>query len=222
MTKQTLLPTLALALGLFSCNPDCDSVLGLRITTADTEVGNEILITAQPPSSLEGRRVFIEDKEVEVRYAADMGLIAKVPEGLSGTVDVRVEDPDCADFVSLNLEVHDESFFENNPAYVFPTIPEIVVPTLQVSFPPSIENAWLHPENLDYCIWFTLVADASNTCTRVIDSSKSFEQSTCNRSDDSRLYRQNPMFGYIDENDKVHLTIVRSDGPEEFEGVLSI
>jgi len=220
MNFRKLLYTLIFAAGLFSCNPDCDSVFGLRITTAATEAGNEILITAQAPSSIQGRRVFINNKEVETKFAENMGLIAKVPEGLSGAVDVRVEDPDCADFISLNLDVQNASFFENNPQYVFPTIPEIVIPTLQVAFPPSIENAWLHPENLDYCIWFRLVPDDLQNCTRVIDPAESFEQSTCFRSDENRLYRQNPMFGYIDANDHVHLTILRSDGPEEFEGRL--
>ena len=220
MTKRIHLCTLILAAGLFSCNPDCESVFGLRITTAATEAGNEILITAQPPSSLQGRRVFIKEKEVQTRFAENMGLVVTVPDGLSGAVDVRVEDPDCADFVSLNLDVEDASFFENNPQFVFPTIPEIVIPTLQAAFPPSIENAWLHPENLDYCIWFKIVPDASGNCTRVIDPANSFEQSTCFRSDDNRLYRQNPMFGYIDVNDKIHLTILRSDGPEEFDGCL--
>jgi hypothetical protein len=223
MNNRTHLLALILSVALFSCNPDCDSVFGLRITTAATEAGNEVLITAQPPSSLQGRRVFIENKEVETRFADNMGLVVAVPEGLSGAVDVRVEDPDCADFVSLNLDVQDASFFQNNPQFVFPTIPEIIIPTVQAPFPPSIENAWLNVENIDYCIWIVLLTDSlTGDCIRVLDSELSFEQSTCYKDNPNKslLYKQNHISGYLDLDGNIFMTIHRPGGDENLTGRL--
>ncbi len=224
MTK--CLPAFLSALAIFgglSCNPDCDSVFGLRITTSKTEAGNEILITAQPPSALEGRRIYIEGKEVETRFAENMGLVARVPDDAAGIVEVRVEDPDCADFVSLDLDVEDASFYKDNPDYVFPTIPEIIIPTVPADFPPSIENAWLNVENIDYCIWIVLLTDSlTGDCIRVFDSELSFEQSTCYKAsaDTTLLYQQNHLSGYLDLDSNIYMTIHRASGDENFVGRL--
>lgn len=231
MTVKNLLPLLGLiALSLFSCNPDCDSLIGLRPVSDIALDGGEFMLTASPISSLENRKVFINDIPCPTRFIKDEGLVVSFPDGHSfeGTADVRVEDPDCLDFISLDLDVVDNTFFLNNPDYIFPVIPEIIIPTIPQDFPPSIENAWLHPENLDYCIWFTLLKDVSinsmgdtiTNCRRVFDSSNSFEQSTCykNSPDHNMYYKLNPLSGYIDENNNIIMTIHRPTGEEEFHG----
>ena len=205
----------------FSCNPDCDALLGLQVKGGHGCEGDQIVLTANPLHALDGRRVFFNDIPAESFFSENMGLIVTIPEGegLNGPVEIRVEDPDCVDFVALDFNVADPLFFENNAQFVFPLIPEIIIPNVPQGFPPSIENAWLHPENIDYCIWFTLISDGDN-CTRIFDPANSFEQSTCFKGDPNSnlLYKENPLSGYIDANDNVFVTIHRVDGEEHFQG----
>lgn len=225
---------LILSAALFSCNPDCDSVVGLRVTYGPMLIGDahpsglpgqQILLTAEPPSSLAGRRIFFKDMEVKnVEFIPGKGLSVRIPESMpEGQVELRVEDPDCVDFVSLNFDVVNSEFFENNPNYVFPPFPEIVVPTLQPSFPPTIENAWLSVNELDYCIWFKFAKDANGNCTTELDPMTSREQcfGDCLTSRDS-LYDDNPVSGVIDPaNNFIHIIVNRTrwnGGYEEFVG----
>lgn len=222
MAKQTSSIVLLISFfSFFSCNPDCDSLLGLQVKSEYACEGDQIVLTANPLQALEGRRVYFNDVPANSFFSEKVGLVVTIPEGqgLDGKVELRVEDPDCVDFVALDFNVADPLFFENNPQYVFPLIPEIIIPNIPQDFPPSIENAWLHVENIDYCIWFTLISDSGN-CTRILDPANSFEQSTCFKNDPDKnlLYKLNPMSGYIDSDDNVFVTIHRIDGEEHFQG----
>ncbi|MCB0572047.1 MAG: hypothetical protein KDC66_19915 [Phaeodactylibacter sp.] len=211
-----------LSIGLnYRCNPDCDSLPGLSISTTENPAGYEVLIRANPPSALQGRKVFFGDMLAEQsRFIDNVGLAVTVPDGLNpGKVEMRIEDPDCQDFVALDFNVTSADFFQDNPDYVFPPLPEIIIPTLPADFPPSIENAWLSPQNLDYCLWFKFVADADGNCTQTLDPLTSFEQSTCGKA--GVLYEENQMSGYMDSHGVMHLSVERANGSlEEFEGEL--
>lgn len=202
----------------WACNPDCDSLIGVSLSSTVNAGGHQVLISAQPSSALEGRRVFFDDKEVETNYIQDRGLVVTVPEDVSGDMELRIEDPDCVDFIAFNFEVVNEAYFVNNPTYVFPPTPEIIIPNLPADFPPSIENAWLHPVNTDYCFWFKFLPDMDGKCTKFIDPVNSFEQSTCGS--DSELYSNNPLSGRVEADGSVFVTVNRPGGTEDFEGAL--
>ncbi|MEO1261502.1 MAG: hypothetical protein AAFZ15_22045 [Bacteroidota bacterium] len=203
---------------LFSCNPDCDSLVGLQLSSTLNPSGYEVVISADPPSSLQGRRIFFNDSEVETTFVDGHGIKVKVPEGISGNVELRIEDPDCVDFVSFDYTVVGESFFNDNPEYIFPPTPEIIIPNVPADFPPSIENAWLHPINVDYCFWFKFLPDTLGHCTKFIDPINSFEQSTCGSAD--RLYSNNPLSGRVEPDGSVFVTVNRPGGTEDFTGLL--
>src|SRR5690606_4358539 len=105
---------------LLSCNPDCDSLTGDNLSSTLNSRGYEVLISADPPSALQGRRIFFNDTEVESTFIDGNGLMVKVPDGLAGGVELRIEDPDCVDFLSFDYTVVGETFFQDNPNYVFP------------------------------------------------------------------------------------------------------
>lgn len=205
----------------YHCNPDCDSLPGLSISTAENPTGYEVLIRTNPPTALQGRKVYFDDVLAEKsRFIDGMGLAVTVPDGVDpGKVEMKIEDPDCLDFVALDFNVTTADFFQNNPDYVFPPLPEIIIPMLPTDFPPSIENAWLSPQNLDYCLWFKFVPDSDGNCTQTLNPLTSFEQSTCGTS--GVLYEANHMSGFMDSRNILHLSIERANGSlEEFEGQL--
>ncbi len=223
MIRRSTIPFFfLLVIGMsYHCNPDCDSLPGLSISTIENPAGFEVLIRANPPSALQGRKVFFDEVAAErSRFIDNVGLAVTVPGGLNpGKVEMRIEDPDCQDFVALDFNVTGADFFLNNPDYVFPPLPEIIIPTLPADFPPSIENAWLSPQNLDYCLWFKFVPNPDGHCTLTLDPLTSFEQSTCQTA--GVLYEQNQMSGFMDSRGILHLSIERADGSlEEFEGQL--
>lgn len=234
MNKTLAFASLLLALCQMGCNPDCTSISGLRLSSGFNPAGYEILITANPPDVLRNRRVLFRDDPVDsVRFVEGQGLIVKIPENLAvGAVDLKIEDPDCADYVTLDFEVVDPDFFVNNLGdYAFPPLPEIIIPNLPVTdFPPSIENAWLSVNELDYCMWFKFVrevdANGDTVCTYKIDPVNSFEQcfGPCKgfTNDADCPYDDNPMFGIIDPvHNYISVTVDRTrtnNGYEEFTG----
>ncbi|MEL6276169.1 MAG: hypothetical protein AAFU03_13800, partial [Bacteroidota bacterium] len=83
-----------------------------------------------------------------------------VPENTAEATEVRIEDGDCVDFANFGFTVVDEAFFVNNPQFVSPFPPNIVIPTIPPSFPPVLDQAWISPQNPDYCLWFVMVKDS--------------------------------------------------------------
>lgn len=226
--RRTYIMLFALAFGFYSCNPDCDSVQRLKLSTDLNPAGYEVLVTANPISSLKGRRVYFGKAEVETKFNNDVGLIVTVPEGISGVTDLRVEDPDCVDFISMDFNVVEGDFFQNNTNFIFPPAPEIVIPTIPGVFPPTIENAWLSPVNSDYCLWFgpfqpyhfIVNGDTLFTDDTFIVAAGSFELSACGNT--NAYYHNNPFYGIVNyQTGEISITIDRSSkglGTEEFTG----
>lgn len=222
-TSRLFLPTIILAALLLSCNPDCDSLFNVQAAAITNLAGGEVLLRTPNPNNinqLNGRNIFVNDKELgadDMSFYTDFGLVVKLPEGLTGETLLEVEDFDCGR-VPVRLSLQDESFFRNNPDFIIPTPPDVIIPSIPPVFPADITNAWISPNNPDYCLWFgpykvyefrdgndnLVFADVTN-----IVASGSFELSTCR--DESKFYHNNPFFGIVDTvNNHIELTVDRS------------
>lgn len=209
------------------CNPDCTPLLGLQVLPAVGESGTEVLIKATPLESLISQDVEISFNSKPVtqkKFHPQLGLVVTVPDGVEGQADLVISNPDCSERLPFNAVP--ASFFEANKSFIPPSIPQIFIPISPLPpFPPSLENAWLCPENTDYCIWFKFLKDPKGKCTSSIDPTQSFEQSTCNGGNAALLYNKNPIFGVVDKDKNlVHFWIDRTKNPngnlgtEEFIG----
>ncbi|MBK8501700.1 MAG: hypothetical protein IPL46_05550 [Saprospiraceae bacterium] len=177
--KPLITVALFLVLGLFSCNPDCNTSSNgnISIDSAPAILAgreNQILLRSIPANFLRGRQVFIDNEipngpplQVDATFEPMLdGLIVTIPEDIAAvrTPNVYVDDPDC----SANLLVVDpllirsEEFFFTSDAFIVPPIPIIIVPAPAVTPPISITNAWLTPYDRDYCMWFVPVKDAND------------------------------------------------------------
>jgi len=223
MKTSRILPTIILAALLLSCNPDCDSLFNVQAAAVTNLAGGEVLLRTPNLNNinqLNGRNIFVNDKELgadDMSFYPDFGLVVKLPQGVSGETVLEVEDFDCGR-VPVRLSLQDESFFRNNPDFIIPTPPDIIIPSIPPVFPADITNAWISPNNPDYCLWFgpykvyefrdandnLVFADVTN-----IVASGSFELSTCR--DESKYYHNNPFFGIVDTiNNHIELTVDRS------------
>lgn len=195
----------------FACNPDCKSIQGIGVNTKDVYNGYQFVITATPLSSLEGRKVFIGDKLADSEFIEGVGLVVTAPSKndlAPGPKELRIEDPDCLDvFILEDFQIREEGYFDNIGSFSPPIPPEIIIPNLPATFPSSIDNAWLSPNNVGYCLWFTMYKDTTflngDTIlhnTNLIDPERSFEQATCLCERDNSLlpYATNRMGGVID------------------------
>jgi len=230
---------LAFFLSLTGCNPDCENLTGVFFSEHPMLAEQEILIEAVNPNSLQGRSVFFANQRAETRFEPGFGLVARLPDGLTGdNVEMRIEDPDCTDFVRFNLNVQEPAFFASNPAFIPPAPPEVIIPTPNPPLPPSINNAWISPNDTDYCIWFRVMpADSTDDNPTsflisphpVIDAAgverSSRELSVgrltgCNPTEENALYHDNPVFGMIDtKSNRIEFWIDRGGlGVEEFTG----
>ncbi|MEO5583506.1 MAG: hypothetical protein ABIR66_12510 [Saprospiraceae bacterium] len=235
MNKQRLLWTTFLMITgiiLFSllqqsCNPTCQPLVGLEVVPAVGMPGTEVIIKASPLESLLDQNLTISFNSKPVtkqKFYPNLGLIVTVPEGVEGPADLLISNPDCEE--RLNFNAVTQSFFEKNKGFIPPGVPQIFIPLSPLPpFPPSLENAWLHPVNTDYCIWFKFLKDPKGKCTSALDPTQSFEQSTCNGANTALLYNKNPIFGTLDKDKNiVHFWIDRTKSPggnlgsEEFIG----
>ncbi|MEP7269292.1 MAG: hypothetical protein ABI844_16855 [Saprospiraceae bacterium] len=228
MKLKLLLLSIVIASFIFnSCNPSCEPLLGLEVMPNVGTPGTEVLIRATPLESLLQSDISISfgNKPVlNMKFHPNLGLVVTIPEGVSGQTDLIIASPDCKE--KLNFNSVETSFFEANKSFIPPSIPQILIPISPLpAFPPSLENAWLHPEMTDYCIWFKFLKDPKGKCTSSIDPTQSFEQSTCNGSNTALLYNKNPIFGVLDKDKNlVHFWIDRTKslngnlGVEEFIG----
>ncbi len=209
------------------CNPACEPLLGLEVFPAVGASGTEVLIRASPIESLIDQELDISfnGKPVVARkFHPNLGLVVTIPEGVEGQTDLLIANPDCEE--RLDFNVVSESFFEKNKGFIPPSVPQLFIPINPLPpFPPSLENAWLHPIKTDYCIWFKFLKDPKGKCTTSLDPTQSFEQSTCNGANTTLLYNKNPIFGVLDKDKNlVHFWIDRTKsvggnlGTEEFIG----
>lgn len=221
-----------LSIGIWSCNPDCQSITGVQIIPEVSPETYQVLVTAPDVDALKGRKVFFGDKEAVSTFVEDIGLVTQVPDGMnSGAVQVRIQDLDCNDIlINEGFQVVNQSDYFNTAQFMSPTPPEFIIPSIPPAFPPSVDNAWLSPQAVDYCLWFitlkdTVDASATPPVLRdltTLDPRLSFEQSTCGSGDPSVLYQANPITGTIDPaRNIIEITIDRSNstgGTESYTG----
>lgn len=187
----------------FACNPECQSLQGVKLSTNMTLENYEIYIDATPRESLKNRKVFFDEIFVPSVYNDSVGLIFKVPTG-QNPKSVRIEDPDCLEVYTFPFQVVDANYFSTIENFVPPIPPEIVIPTINIPFPQSVDNAWLSPDEPEYCLWFTMYKDikpnGDTVATNLIDPGNSFEQATCccKRSDPNLPFAMNRMGGIVD------------------------
>ncbi len=209
-----------------SCNPDCMSLVNVQSSTTLNPVGYEILITANPISDLKGRKVFFGDVEAKSVFHEGFGLVVEVPAGVSGNLEIKIEDPDCLDVQTIPFNVIDDDYFFKNIDFVPPTPPDIIIPEIPIAFPSYVDNAWLSADNPGYCLWFKM-HKVNGEETSLVNPDSSFEQSTCWCEQDFNVshlpYAMNRMGGVIDkESNFIHIFIDRTPiggTIEEFSGM---
>ncbi|MBK7870681.1 MAG: hypothetical protein IPJ74_08355 [Saprospiraceae bacterium] len=247
----TLLFSVGLLLGFQSCNPECDTLQtsNVFVPPGPYEEGTELAITAQPANAIEGRKIFVSSKtqtgssfttELKSRFIEELGAaVVEIPTETDIDVQFFIEDPDCGNLIPIGetSKVVDPSFFVDNPFFITPTPPLIIIPSPPVAPPPAVVNAWFSPNNREYCIWFVPAADTIN--------GKRVEYSTlvpaafpikgsgeargsvelaagCNPSSQFKLYHNNPVSGIIDrEKNIIKITIDRTNknlGKEDLVG----
>ena len=125
----------------------------------------------------------------------------------------------------------------NNPFFITPIPPLIILPSPPLAPPPAVVNAWFSPQNRDYCIWFVPTMDTLADGTIIeypalrpgsLDgggppASGSLELSAnCDGDAGNRLYHRNSVSGIVDrEANLIRISIDRTSkglGIEDFEG----
>ena len=172
LSLQALL-IIGIALCVLSCNPECESLPGnnIQLPPGPFQAGTEMLISSTPSNFLQGRSISISmagadptsAEMLPTRFVEELGgVVVTLPASISNNVSFFVNDPDCSGSVipiSDATSLVDETFFENNPFFVTPAPPLIIIPTIPPAVPPAVVNAWFSPNNRDYCIWFNPTLD---------------------------------------------------------------
>ena len=222
-----------------ACNPTCDPVGSITISSDNNPAEYEILIRATPASSLLGKTISFGNVIVSdsaKRFVEDVGMAVKIPKNVSGATKLKIEDLDCSDEVAFDFIVNSKDYYLKNPNFVSPIMPEIIFPTLVSVYPASINRAWVSPINTDYCLWFgqkldSLLIDPSTSPKKykVVYSLNggSFEKTTCSSglvNNPNSIYSLNPIYGYYDTTltpRKLFFTVDRTSrgaGIEEYVG----
>jgi hypothetical protein len=248
----TIVPAIVLGFCLQSCNPDCETIQtsNIFVPPGPYEKGTELAIQAQPAGVLDGRKVFISFRsqdgtssttQLNTNFVSELGAaVVEIPEETNEDLQFLVEDPDCGNLIPIGTSsrVVDPSFFVDNPFFITPTPPLIIIPSPPVAPPPAVVNAWFSPNNRDYCIWFnptfetlpdgteielpTLIPAGSPNGIGPVNGSAELAVGCNGTVTEDRLYHNNPVSGIIDkENNYIRITIDRTSknlGVEEFEG----
>ena len=241
---------------LQGCNPDCESLASGNIFAPSPPYieGSQILISSNPPSLIENRGISIsargasggsEVMELDVEFEDVLGAaIVTLPQGISSNSSLLVDDPDCSGQlipVGSSFDLVDADFFVDNPFFVTPTPPLIIIPIPAVTVPTNVVNAWFSPNNRDYCIWFNPVLLDTLADGTIVEGSTLIPAGSPNgvgpvngsvelaagcsgelpRAD--RYYHNNPVSGFVDkENNLIRISIDRTSKGldiEEFEGM---
>lgn len=248
--KRNIIGCLVIMSLLASCNPDCDQLLTVQVDANVKQSGQEILITSNNIESILGKQISFSTANksavaINGRYEESLGgVVYKIPEEIEGeNVQILIDDPDCGLIAFDNgLSVRNAAFFDNNSSFIAPAPFEIVIPSPPISFPPLIQNAWVSPQDLDYCIWFKFLPEIVNDDTvkimvngllvpkesKYLDpyASKEFSvrELVCGAAS-TTFYHNNPVSGIIDKDQNfVSFFIDRTNtkgqnlGIEEYEG----
>jgi hypothetical protein len=227
---------------VLTCSPNCENITGVTFDDYPYLEEGEVLIKASNAGALQNKNVYFNEilvAQEDLEFRAGLGLIAKMPKGVTGTnVTLRIQDVDCSDFVSSSLNVQPASFFANNPDFIVPAPPQIIIPIPNPPLPPSINNAWISPDNKDYCIWFAVtevtpgsgnyIISPTNRPDPITGQPKKTEELSVSRlvcqlpTEANGRYHNNPIYGMMNTTEnKIQFWIDRSSkglGVEEFEG----
>jgi hypothetical protein len=238
---------IVLALIFSACNPDCESVPTNNVffPAPPYQAGTELAIASNPPNFLNGRSILISAQGVspevlDIRFEPDLGAsVVQLPNEISQNVAFWIDDPDCTENlipIGNSTSLVNESFFIDNPFFITPTPPLIVIPTVPPNPPPWVVDAWFSPNNRDYCIWFKPDEDENgNEKSNLIPAISTGRNEITNGPPDGsaelaanctpgadRFYHNNPVSGIIDkENNYIQIQIDRRNkdlGIEEFIG----
>lgn len=222
-----------------NCNPKCDPVGSIELSSDNNPAGYQILIRAKPATSLLGKTISfggVTVADTAKKFIEGVGMVLTVPFGVSGSTKLKIEDLDCSDEVAFDFIVNSKDFYLKNPNFVTPIMPEIIFPSVINVYPSSINRSWVSPVNTDYTLWFgimrdTLLTDPVNGKFKVVYSLNrgSFEKTTCSGApglvnDPNKLYSLNPIYGYYDTTivpRKLFFTIdrtARGAGVEDYVG----
>lgn len=247
-----LLNIILFSLLYWSCNPTCEIVGDFQVNKTFTQPDQEVLITANPMHLLQGKIVYFGDVKVEandISYNEAIGMQVKVPKNAKDGAILRLEDPDCGAIKQLSCSSNSISFYQKDPRFVLPFIPDIILPNISpLPFPSTIDKAWLSVEDPHYCLWFNLKKDTARDASKkpiyfngklVIDTTNlidqydpkvpSVEQTACAKDFGTSPipYPKNPVYGTYNRKAPkgtvaLHFFIDRTKnqgGIEEFEGI---
>jgi len=167
---QRLIPyiTFCVVLALQACNPDCTnlSTSNISLPPGPYLANAEIAINSSPSSLIKEREFHLSIRKnnsteimvLDSRFeeALDAAVVL-MPNEVNPTASILINDPDCTGSlipVGEATSLQSTSFFVDNPFFVTPAPPLIVIPTPPPSIPGNIVNAWFSPNDRKYCIWF--------------------------------------------------------------------
>lgn len=230
---------------LSSCNPKCEERLRIPVSLSVTEVapGMQILIQSAQAKQLKNLGIYArmtpgdEPSLLQSELVDEQKLVVTMPESASETMELVALDNDCGGYVSLvDLASHEASYFIDNPNFVAPILPQIVIPSISVAPTIDITNAWISPQDRSYCLWFgdfqqTYRANPDgspidgDTSTEKIDTiffdskfldEKSIELAIgpCTEDIENSLFHENPVSGVVDfDNNFIQIFIDRTSNP---------
>ena len=241
------------AVGFISCNPDCESLLttNIDVPPGPYAEGTQLAITANPAEILDGREIHlsyrsnnaVQSDRLPSIFRGDIGaLVVDIPFGINPEASLLIDDPDCSgQLIPLGsqTEIVDPAFFLDNPLFVTPTPPVIILPSPPPPTITNIVNAWFSPNDRQYCIWFNPVQDTLPNGDIVglpqllpagspggqgpRNGSVELAAGCSGRQDpNNKIYHDNPVSGIADvENNYIRIRVDRTSkglGYEEFEG----
>lgn len=245
---QRLIPyiTFCVVLALQACNPDCTnlSTSNISLPPGPYLANAEISINSSPSSLIKEREFHLSIRKnnsteimvLDSRFeeALDAAVVL-MPNEVNPTASILINDPDCTGSlipVGEATSLQSTSFFVDNPFFVTPAPPLIVIPTPPPSIPGNIVNAWFSPNDRKYCIWFKPDEDDNGnelpTLTRgFFDNGErmgSWELAAgCDELEGTgELFHLNQVTGIVDKvNNIINIRIDRTSknlGFEDFEG----
>ena len=175
---------------------ECDTDLALdEVQPSANPPGYEVLLVGEGFTANTTVR-FDNEESPDVTFVSATELIAKIPSGLLGSVEVTVEEGDC---VGRNAEFEVFGSFPNNvpvsPATIF------VNAAPPTTFPDNFQNAWQNIADIEHIIFITGVDAVGNIVPKDGNFPAEFH------SGGNQFLNNNPASGYI----RVNTTAKTSD-----------
>ncbi|MBX2872571.1 MAG: hypothetical protein KTR30_10740 [Saprospiraceae bacterium] len=232
---------------LQACTPDCStlSMDNIELPPGPFQANTEIAITASPSTLIQDREFHLSVKKnnrteislLDSRFEKSLdAAVLMMPDEVHSSAILLMSDPDCTGNlipIGSSTSIQSNSFFVDNPFFITPAPPLIVIPSSPPSIPGNIVNDWFSPNNRRYCIWFKPDIDANGNELNTIK--RGFFDADGNRKGSwelaagcdniegtGELNHLNPITGIVDkENNLISIRIDRTSknlGFEDFEG----